>query len=660
MNLLKARLFFLVWGALVTPGPGAALTPSEWEHRQVIVVREPGLTKLAIPPATFDAASPDLADLRVVDPEGREVAWFAAGGAPATQPVRRERPKSFRIVNGRDSTQLVIESGHPGELASLELETGSPFFLQAAHVEISDDGVSWQSLGPAVPLFRQFGAEQLTLSLRRKVAPWVRVTLADLQLRPVTFTGVWVQAAEASEPASVPVTAKVTRREEFAGETVLTVALDGRHLPLAELRINAIDPLFMRRVTVTMREADGAEARERVVGQGTIYRVAVAGAPASAEVGVPMQVTPATRELLVHVHNGDSPPLQIEAVEARQRRAVLYFMAGSPGEYALLTGNPGATAPHYDLAGFSTAIRAAPANATEPGELTATPDYRARESLARVDFAGAPLDTQDWLVRRQVSLGQAGVQELELDAAALAASRTDCGDVRLMQGGNQRPYVLERPDLSRALAVTLEAERDPKRPRVSLWRVVLPSRGLPLSRLVLASETALFKRKFRIYEKLEHGSGGTFELTLAAGTWSRTPNPSDVKTRSFDLSGRLRSDELWIETDNGDNAPIVLSAARVIHPVVRLVFKVTDPTGLTLVTGREAATAPSYDLGLVAEELLTSARHAARLDQAESPRGSQKKWGLVSREVIFWAALGLVVVVLLVVVARLLPKPPAT
>ena len=69
-------------------------------------------------------------------------------------------------------------------------------------------------------------------------------------------------------------------------------------------------------------------------------------------------------------------------------------------------------------------------------------------------LTGAPLDAKDWTERRTLALARPGVQELELDLEALAKARSDFADLRVVRAGNQIPYVLERPALSRSLALT--------------------------------------------------------------------------------------------------------------------------------------------------------------------------------------------------------------
>lgn len=674
-NLLRPiRSRFPLLVALIAAANGfGAITPTEWSHRQTMPVKAPGLTKIAVSAGTFDTNQPGLTDLRLIDSAGREISYLLDAPPSPDETEQRDRfvqPKSFGLVPGDPAmTRLLIATGTSDKLESIDLETSAPFFLKAAHVDISSDGQEWRSLGPAVPVFRQFGAEQLRLSLDGQAAAFVRVTLDDFRSRPVAFNGArLLRIPAAASPAPlVPLGARITRRDEFAGETVLTVTLDGRHVPLAALAFETKDPLFMRRVTVTVREVRGAISSERIVGAGTLYRVALDGAPARAQLELPVEFTPLTRELFVHFHNGDSPPLTIEAVEAKQHAVNLLFMASAAGNYTLLSGNAQVAAPRYDLAAFASEMRKAGAALVAPGEIEPMPDYRPRESLGTaplpdVPLTGAPLDAKEWSQRQPVQLARAGVQELELNLAALASARPDFGDLRLLHAGNQIPYVLEQPALARSLPVTPVATPDAKRPNVSVWRVALPQAGLPLQRLVLTSTTPLFQRQFKIYEKLTNQNGVAREAILAAGSWSRTPEPGVPENRIFELSDRPRGNTLWIETDNGDNPAIALGSVQVVYPVVRLIFKTAETDGFTLAYGNKQVGAPHYDLSLVAVKLLTASRAVAQLpadNLTAAVADPGTGLGGLKATAVFWAALALVVIVLLVVVAKLLPKPPA-
>ncbi len=647
---------------------GSALVPTEWQYRQSLPVPGPGLVKIILPAETFDSARPGLPDLRLLDPAGHEVPYLLDRelAKPGLDPGRNLSPKSFRVSENSETTQLLVETGTTDPLDAIDLETSVPLFLKAAHVEISSDGLEWQSLGPATPVFRQFGAEQLRLSLERRTAAFIRVTLTNDPSRKVDFSGAALKLSpsKAAPPVLTPLGAQITRRDEFAGETVLSIELDGRHVPLAGLTLDAADPLFMRRVTMSVREPQGGTCSERTIGSGTIYRVALGGTAARSQLEIPLEFSPSSREVLVHIFNGDSPPLAIAAVRAKQHPVSLLFHAAAAGDYTLLTGNPQAVPPHYDLAAFSNEMNAADAIPLVPGHVRNMPEYRPRESLAApplpdVPLTGAPLDSAAWPGLQPLKITTAGVQELELGTRALAESRPDGADLRILHDGRQIPYILERPALSRSLELMPLSTPDPKRPGTSIWQIRLPEPGLPIQRLTLSTTTPLFQRQFRIFEKRVAPDGRTVEIPLASGLWSRKPEPGEPETRSFNISERPLSDTLWIETDNADNPAIEPGPLRALYPVVRLIFKVAETEGFTLAYGNKTAQAPQYDLSLVASKLLTSTRNIAQTGDAKSSDATRKPFPELNGGFIFWIALSLVVLVLLVVVAKLLPKPPA-
>ena len=99
------------------------------------------------------------------------------------------------------------------------------------------------------------------------------------------------------------------------------------------------------------------------------------------------------------------------------------------------------------------------------------------------------------------------------------------------------------------------------------------------------------------------------------------------------------------------------------HPATRLVFKTASDARepLELFYGNDRADAPRYDLRLVATQLLGAEKKIAALGpealvakqsahESEAPTGNG---GLV-----FWIILALVVAGLLLVLARMLPRPP--
>ncbi len=115
-----------------------------------------------------------------------------------------------------------------------------------------------------------------------------------------------------------------------------------------------------------------------------------------------------------------------------------------------------------------------------------------------------------------------------------------------------------------------------------------------------------------------------------------------------------------MEIQNGDNPPIELKDFQMFYPVTRLLFKTQTGDELLLYYGNPEASAPRYDLSLVAGQILAADKSSASLGaEMQLKQGSWNERQPTGRAgVFFWGALALVVVVLLALISRLLPKSP--
>ena len=645
------RIAGLVLAAWLAAGSALAWERTEWKTQQPVRVVQPGVHSLALPPETLDAARGDLGDLRLLDPEGKEVAYLLERD---TRPSTRVVPvKSFRSTLGENSTQLVIACGDfPAE--EILLESPAREFVKRATIEASDNGSTWRTVREGEPLFRQARAERLAV---RDAAPFLRITIDDTRSRPVPFTGARMTARPAAPHTSASLDVRVTRREEFAGETVLTLELAAAHVPLSALELTTPERLFTRRVSVGARELREESAVERTLATGTLYKVALDEDRPAEQSAVPLDFTAPSRELIVHVTNDDSPPLAITGVKVWRYEVRLHFDGRLAGDYTLLSGHPQVAAPRYDVSTLRPGKTTA-RTALTPGPLAPNPGHRSPEAAAGVTLQGAPLDAAPWHYRKAVRFDGAGVHQLELDLDVLAHAHHGLGDLRLLADGLQVPYLLERPALSRAHELAVTPAADPKRPRFSRWQLKLPRAGLPLTRLTLTSPGNLFQRQLRIYEVVTDDRGNSHERGIAAAEWRRTPGEQSPLVVRIDLPPV--TDTLIVETDNGDNPPLALGRVTAAVPVTRLLFKAAQ-TPLALYYGNPHAAAPRYDLALVAGQIVAAEKQVATLGAEEKARAGGWGRALLARGkggVLFWGVLGLVVVALLVVVAKLLPKPP--
>jgi hypothetical protein len=657
-HLLRNFCAIVALTIAVAAQPCLAFDPNEWRNAQALDIPVSGLVRLNIPTVTLDAAQPGLEDLRIIDSTGNQVPYLIERLLP--DPESTIRPTDFGSTIENGATHLILKTGTSAPITGVTLETPATRFMKAADVEGSTDGRTWTKLAGGDSLFQlSNGATKLRVSVPEGAWQLLRITIDDLGSPPIPFTGAHLHKARTNAPAE-PVAVTIKSRDETPGVTRLALDLGAANLTLGSLRIESNEPVFTRNVTLAVSEVGDEGIRERNIADAVIYRVNVNGKN-EARLEIPLESQLQTRELFVLIQNEDSPPLLIDTVRADRRLVRLIFFANQAGQYSLLSGNTQCAAPRYDLSALSGKLRNANATEVVPAALVPNPNYKPPEALAAVTLTGTQIDVAKWKFRKLLPLTQNGVQQVELDPQLLARSQSDQRDIRVVRGKYQLPFIFERTSLSRPISLNGAAANDPKTPAVSRWSIKLPEPGVPITRLVCTSSSPLFHRQIRLWEETTDERGDKFRSELGHATWDQTPN-SAKRDLVIDLNARPKSDTLFLETDNGDNPAIELREFRGYYPVTRVVFKATlDPAQpVWLYYGNLDATAPRYDLTLVAGDLLKAERSTVSTGAEEnlSPKASLVGQTLTgSTRYIFWGALALVVIVLLAIMSRFLPKP---
>jgi hypothetical protein len=634
----------------------AAPLPAEWQHTQQFEVAAPGLVTLSLPVATLDAARPALEDLRLYDDAGKELPYLIQHPSPATR--TSQSAKSFQVSLNPSKTVITLETGLARPLDGVTLESPATSFIKSVQIETSADGKQWETIAQGQPIFRQpNGASQLHLALPPGPRPWLRLTVDDQRSQPIPFTGGRVHAARDETAPGESLPATIAERHENPGETRFTLDLGAANLDLANIHIETSEPLFTRPVTLAVPQVMEDSIREQAVARSTIYRVAIEGQTAVSNLTVPLDRQVRSRELLLLIQNQDSPPLPITAVRVERRPVYLIFLARSAGVYHLLTGNRRCAAPRYDLAALGDNLKDTAVTPIQLSSLTDNPGYRAPELLPGVPQDGTALDVAAWKFRKAVKLTRAGAQQLELDLEVLARAQPDFRDLRLLRDGQQLPYIIERTSISRRLLPVVTATNDAKILKLSRWIVKLPQGNLPLTCLSCATRTALFERELTLYEEVADERGEKYRRNLGAVTWVQTPN-RPVKEFAMTFGSPLQTDTLILETHNGDNPPIELENFEVFYSATRVLFKAEPESKIFLYYGNPRVPPPHYDLSLVAGQLLAADKTSAALAAGEQLKKSPWAEGRTAGKggVLFWGILALVVVALLVIISRLLPK----
>ncbi|NBR86986.1 MAG: DUF3999 family protein [Proteobacteria bacterium] len=643
---------------LLATGPvRSAELPAAWKNFQPVTLAQPGLVRFSVPLETLDAARSGLGDLRIHDAQGREIPFDLE--RPVQRAVVTAIPRKFTSTIASNATVALLETGLTQPVTGVTLQTPATDFLKAVRVEGSSDGRSWAIIADGLPMFTlPNGARELRVTFAAGVWPHLRLTLNDQRAQPIPLTGAVLHPEIAEAAPAEPLGVEITERAETDRETRLTLRLNGGNVTLAGLTLITSDPLFSRRVTLAQRSVSEGEVRETVIATGHVFRFALAGQPAVSNATFAVDVPVPTRELLLTVHNDDNPPLGLTTVQAIRRPVFALLLNDHPGPLNLLAGNALCPAPQYDLALLRRDLRTVPVVPVQAGALTVNAAFNAPDPLAQLAAGATPLDVSAWRFRKAVRLVAPGIQQLELDLETLAHCTPDFGDLRIVTRDQQVPFILERTAIQRSFSVTVARDDDPKRPRTTRWKLTLPHKSLPLTRLTCETAAPLFRREAVVYEERADSRGEKHRVTLGTASWVRTPELKAGKL-VITLSQAPATDRLTLEVENGDNPPLDLTTFIAWHTTARLLFRTAEGSAPALYYGHPRATFPRYDLDLVARQIFLAQKAQAKLGPEEALKSKPLAESLAGSRgnALFWGVLAGVVVLLLFVLSRLLPKP---
>ncbi|MCY2988151.1 MAG: hypothetical protein NTY19_09850 [Planctomycetota bacterium] len=402
-------------GADSSDTPAATGTAAEslnaWRYLQEVPLpatdsNETKWWDFVLSPSVFDAAQPDLADLRVYDAQGREVPYSLQIRSP--QPGAAEVPATlFNQVD--EGSQVSLDLGERRvEHNAVEVQAEGVNVRRAVLLEGSDDGEKWSKLAEKNLLNFQSEAASTTVDphQEQRVGKYLLsspITPGKLVDRTITYKSSRYRYLRVTlqqdpqvdkHPARIgPVT--VRRPIQLPGEFVAypatlypresvrtnagpgsawTIGLTGNHVPCSRLTVQAAEAEFVRDYRL---EAGGPpESQER------FYQIAVGewhrrAGEAKGDVAAEFAETPAARLRLVVIDHRNQP-LQIQDVQvaAPARAMIIGRSAELRGPLRLYFGNPKAEKPSYDFdRNLELPLQPSPARLT-PGDRLENPAYQ--------------------------------------------------------------------------------------------------------------------------------------------------------------------------------------------------------------------------------------------------------------------------------------------
>lgn len=656
-EIALALALALVQAILPAESARGAVTPSEWPRQLPFDVTQAGLTRVELPVESWALTRPDRGDVRVLDPQGQEVAWRLRRGLTSKPPVTSLSVTTLVVRVESRHTIVEFEPGTEAAVSGVRLVTSAMGFFKPTTLEGFREG-KWERIVTGVPVYQGYqGATETQLDLSPGSWRRLRWILDDRRSAPIPIQSV-VLLVSPMAPFAIAASSVVIRaRSDEAGVTRFQLDLGAAGLDVAWIELETPEPAFTRPVRIlSERFAGDALVAEELV-HAWVHRVPGDASTAEESRRIRVDRFIPTREIVLRVENGDSPPLASPSVRVGLHAQQIEFWATQAGAHRLLAGNAFAAPPRYDIARL-----VLPADAT--GEVlkvaaawAPNPAYQEPAVGSDALGQGAAFDPKGWRRHRAVTVG-AGAVEIELPVDVMAASRPDLGDLRLVREGRQVPYVADRQTLRRTLAVSVRAEAPRPKSRVSVWRMEMSEPRVPLAVLRVDTPQTALARGVRWYEVIKARDGARWTNVLAEAEWKRVPG-APAQPLELTPANRLNGRDSWIEIDDGDNPPLPTLTWSAEYLTRRIYFLGGGAGAIELYYDHPDARSPEYDLALLADRLNASSRTMATLGPATERHPGWGEtvvsgWGV---QVVFWVVLVGVVVALLVIIRRLLPAP---
>jgi hypothetical protein len=673
------------------PLPLVAQRPAGTIYERPIVTAGAGPQRLAVDAGLLAGGAPfrverrgerayavdGLADLRLASEDGRLVPYLLI--APPS-PERTWVPGAvLPVAPTKKASGFDVDLGLPQDVDTIRIDGLPAPHLKRLALEGSGDREHWTMLVAEGTVFDLPDEElrQNTLGFTPGTYRYFRVTWNDTNSGRVPSPRAVSarRVATASPPPAATVSTSFERRPSEPGVSRYQVRLSAARLPFVALELDIGTAVggghVFRRAVVSESRFSDVEAAPVELGRAMLARIVRDGATASA-LRVPI-ATPTEAELELTIEDGANEPLELKAVTGILAELPWIYFEAPAGRVTARYGDRTLTKPVYDLEAARDTVNLAkvPEARWTDGATTRTVAAAGTAAILPPE-AGPALDASAFTYTRAVVTASGdqpatALVALPLDAHALAYSRgasARFADARILDGSNRQiPYLVERRNEPLSLDLPIVPAPDAqaqalKMPAGSRQRSVyllkLPHPNLPPSVLVLETSGTIFRRTISVgvERKPNRQSRDAFFEERSSGTWGHADEQTAARPLQLRL-GAMPETDLLLVVDEGDNAPLPLTAARLLLPSYRLRFFRAGSEPVRLAYGRDDLQPPRYDLALLAPRVMGAVATEVGLAAAAGPASATAE-NRAGVSTIFWVAMGVSVLVLLGIIVRLL------
>ncbi|MHC4425267.1 MAG: DUF3999 family protein [Planctomycetota bacterium] len=350
-----------------------AFDPAQWKYQAAVTI-EGGTGEycgLTLAPGIYDAARPDLGDIRLVDTHGEQVPYVLAEPKDITKRQKFQPAIINRVTNADGAAMVTLDFADKAAKNSIEVITQDNNFRRAVKVEGSNDNIEFFTLIEhayvfAVSYDRRFEQVDLPANDYR----YLRITVSPMAgeekspvIDEVRAFKIEESLAERQPVEMVPVEHS---EDEQNNSSLYVYDLVYRRLPVSEIKLDIADDSFYRYVAVEGRDAatrkvkvGGEDNRQRFrevdvkwerITSDAIYRyTAINGKEHERLVLRIPSGRRVYRYLRIAIRNYDDRPILIRSASANMIAHRMVFESKDDAVPVLYVGSESARKPRYDL-----------------------------------------------------------------------------------------------------------------------------------------------------------------------------------------------------------------------------------------------------------------------------------------------------------------------
>jgi hypothetical protein len=369
-KVLVITIFVLLIGL---PGNVFALDLTKWKYQAKVSI-EDGTSeycRLALAPDVYDAARPDLADIRLVNSRSEQIPYVLVKPKDTTERQMYQPEVMNRSTSSDKAALVTLDFGRQVVKNSVEVITQGDNFRRAVKIEGSNDNIKFFTLVEQAYVFAVTQSMRFEkIDLPANDYRYLRISVSPMATEEKSPVIDEVRASKIerryAERQSLSMQQIESREDEKSHSSIYVYDLAYRRLPISEIKLDIADDSFYRYVTVEGRDVakekvkiDSEDSRQRfreveVPWQGiindTIYRYTTDNGKKHEKLVLNVfSARQLYRYLRITINNYDDRPVTVNSASAEMISHNIVFEVVDSTAPAFYVGCESAVSPRYDF-----------------------------------------------------------------------------------------------------------------------------------------------------------------------------------------------------------------------------------------------------------------------------------------------------------------------